>query len=179
MRSRGIRIAAAIGLVGRLCVPLAAQDTVTKAHIAEAVGARIAEGARGLSRSFREVLFGYCAASWEGEWLQLCERHNELLSDLQRERRLTFDEIEFRYANEVPDAVRARCESDAPGHVGELDPACLRAEVDRERDREMRDLRARFTERWADSLRRFTRECGRLIRRYRGAVPDELPWSCQ
>lgn len=128
MRGGGLRIVVVIALVGQLCVPLAAQDMgVTRANILDAMGALIAGSARALSRSFGEVLFGYCAASWEGEWMRLCERHNELLADLQRERRLAFEDIEFRYANEVPGAVRARCESDATGNVGGVDPTLASA----------------------------------------------------
>ena len=38
MRSRGLCIVAVVGLVGQLCVPRAAQDSVTKADILDAVG---------------------------------------------------------------------------------------------------------------------------------------------
>ena len=185
---RGLEIVAAAILVGQLCAPVHAQNrrssgsdagSVTKAEIADAVGALIAGGVGGVARTFREVLFGYCAASWEGEWMRLCDRHNAFLSELQRERRLTFDDIEFRYANEMPDGVRARCRSSAPGSTGGIDPDCLREEMDRERAREIRDMRSGFQEEWRAALSRFERECNGLLRRQPDDVPEALPWSCQ
>ena len=138
---KGLRMVVVVGLAGQLCVPVHAHGQPNKGRsrlldilIYEAVAALVVEGARVLSETLGDVVFGYCGARWEGEWLRLCERHNESVSDLRRERRLALDDIEFRFANEVPDVVRARCESGTPGDG--IDRDCLREEVDREKEQE-------------------------------------------
>ena len=106
-------------------------------------------------------------------------KHNETLSDLQRERRLALDDIEFRFANEVPDAVRARCASGARGSADGIDRECLREEVDREKTQELRGLRGAFTEKWEEVRSGFMRDCNRLMSRHPNDVPEELRWSCR
>ena len=181
---KGLRMVVVVGLAGQLCVPVHAHGQPNKGRsrlldilIYEAVAALVVEGARVMSETLGDVVFGYCGARWEGEWLRLCERHNESVSDLQRERRLALDDIEFRFANEVPDVVRARCESGTPGDG--IDRDCLREEVDREKEQEMRSLRVAFTEQWEAARSRFMRDCDELARRHPDDVPEELPWSCR
>ena len=183
---KGLRMVVVVGLVGQLCVPVYAHGQagwglarLIDILIDEAVAALIVESAGVMSEALGEAVFGYCGARWSGGWLRLCERHNEIVSDLQRERRLALDDIEFRFANEVPDVVRARCESGTQGDADGIDRDCLREEVDREKEREMRGLRGAFTEQWEAARSRFMRDCDELARRHPDDVPEELPWSCR
>ena len=178
------RMVVVVGLVGLLCVPAHGQSGTVLSRlidhlIADALAALVVESAGVMSEALGEVVFGYCGARWDGEWLRLCERHNEILSDLQRDRRLALDDIEYRFANELPDAVRAGCETGALGSVGGIDRGCLREAVDREKEREKRALRDAHAEKWEAARSRFMRDCDGLMRRHPDDVPEELPWSCR
>jgi len=167
---------------------------ITKRLVERVVEEIILHGGGELVKFFYEIVVGYCAASWEGEWLRLCERHNAHISDLHAESRMKFQQIMDKYASEVPGSARNRCfkirnskcawngstkcKANTPGHVPTYDRDCVNRLVSQERTQAITDLNAEHRSKWNSMRSTFKEECNALARRFPLRVPQKVPWSC-